>query len=218
MAALVIALLATVTFDGLLETPLWARIDVAVLDAPADSLLWTVLDLREEQALRLVRTLGLPLLIALFAAAYFLICRWMAALAHEPFATTGFLFRRFVFTLVPISLAYHLAHYFSYLLISGQYAIPFLSDPFLLGWDLLGTASYRVDVGLVEPRLQWYVAVIAIVLGHVIAVWLAHVTALRTFSQPRTALATQLPMLALMVAYTMCSLWIISQPIVETGP
>jgi hypothetical protein len=142
----------------------------------------------------------------------------MAALAHEPFATTDFLLRRFVFTLVPISLAYHVAHYFSYLLIGGQYAIPFLSDPFLLGWDLLGTASYRVDVGLVDPRLQWYVAIIAIVLGHVIAVWLAHVTALRTFSRPRTALATQLPMLALMVAYTMCSLWILSQPIVESGP
>jgi hypothetical protein len=218
MAALVVALLASVTFDGLLETPLWARIDVAVLDAPADSLLWTVLDLREDAALRLVRTLALPLLVALFAAAYFLVCRWMAALADEPLAATGFLFRRFVFTLVPISLAYHVAHYFSYLLIGGQYAIPFLSDPFLLGWDLLGTASYRVDVGLVDPRLQWYVAVIAIVLGHVIAVWLAHVTALRTFSPPRTALATQLPMLALMVAYTMCSLWIVSQPIVETGP
>jgi hypothetical protein len=142
----------------------------------------------------------------------------MAALAHEPFATTLFLLRRFVFTLVPISLAYHIAHYFSYLLIGGQYAIPFLSDPFLLGWNLLGTVSYRVDVGLVDPRLQWYVAIIAIVLGHVIAVWLAHVTALRTFSRPRTALATQLPMLSLMVAYTMCSLWILSQPIVETGP
>jgi hypothetical protein len=218
MAALVIALLATVTFDGLLETPLWARIDVAILEAPADSFLWTVLDLREEQALRLVRTLALPLFVALFASAYFLVCRWMAALADEPFANAGFLLRRFVFTLVPISLAYHVAHYFSYLLIGGQYAIPFLSDPFLLGWNLLGTASYRVNVGLVDPRLQWYIAVIAIVLGHVIAIWLAHVTALRTFARPRTALASQLPMLALMIAYTMCSLWILSQPIVETGP
>src|SRR5207344_2100817 len=114
-----------------------------------------------------------------------------------PFATTGFLLRRFVFTLVPISLAYHVAHYFSYLLIGGQYAIPFLSDPFLLGWNLLGTRSYRVNVGLVDPRLQWYVAVLAIVLGHVIAVWLAHVTALRTFSRSRAALATQFPMLTL---------------------
>ena len=93
MAALVIALLATVTFDGLLETPLWARIDVAILEAPADSFLWTVLDLREDQALRLVRTLALPLFVALFAAAFFLVCRWMAALAHEPFATTDFLLR-----------------------------------------------------------------------------------------------------------------------------
>ncbi|PWT88619.1 MAG: hypothetical protein C5B56_08445 [Proteobacteria bacterium] len=217
MAALVIAVLATVTFDGLLETPLWARLDLAVLEAPDDSFLWSVLHLREEEALRLLRTLALPLFVALFAAAFVLVCRAMAALAAEPFATTGVLARRFVFTLVPISLAYHVAHYFSYLLIGGQHIIPFLSDPFLLGWNLIGTASYRVDVGLVDPRLQWSVAVIAVVLGHVIAIWLAHVTALRTFSRPRAAVVTQLPLMGLMVGYTMVSLWILSQPIVETG-
>ena len=37
--ALALALLATVTFDGLLETPLWAQVDLAVLDAPANSFL-----------------------------------------------------------------------------------------------------------------------------------------------------------------------------------
>jgi hypothetical protein len=217
MAALVIAVLATVTFDGLLETPLWARLDLAVLEAPDDSFLWTVLNLREEGALRLLRTLALPPFVAVFALAFILVCRAMAALAAEPFATTGVIVGRFVFTLVPISLAYHVAHYFSYLLIGGQYIIPLLSDPFLLGWNLIGTASYRVDIGLVDPRLQWSVAVIAVVLGHVIAVWLAHVTALRTFSRPRAAVVTQLPLMALMVGYTMVSLWILSQPIVETA-
>src|SRR5262245_4528032 len=56
MMALTVALLATVAFDGLLETPLWARVDAAILDAPDDSILWTTLALREDQALRLVRT------------------------------------------------------------------------------------------------------------------------------------------------------------------
>ena len=106
---------------------------------------------------------------------------------------------------------------FSYLLIGGQYAIPLVSNPFGWGWDLFGTASYRVDIGLIGPRLQWQVAVIAVVLGHVIAVYVAHVTALRIFHTRRRALLSQIPMLLLMVGYTMCSLWILSQPIVETG-
>lgn len=217
MVALVIAVLATVTFDGFLETPLWARVDLAILESPLESFLWTVLDLREDQALRIMRTLALPAAVLLLAATYFLVCWWMAVLSKDSSTTTGFLARRFVFTLVPISLAYHIAHYFSYLLVGGQYAIPLLSDPFGLGWNLFATASYQVNIGVVDPRLQWYVAVISIVLGHVIAVYLAHVTALRIFAQARSALVTQIPILLLMVGYTMCSLWILSQPIVETA-
>jgi len=59
--------------------------------------------------------------------------------------------------------------------------------------------------------------VIAIVLGHIVAVFVAHVTALREFGSRALALRSQYPMLALMVGYTMVSLWIVAQPIVETG-
>jgi hypothetical protein len=138
----------------------------------------------------------------------------MSLLSGRP---TAMLARRFVLSLVPISLAYHIAHYFSYLFIGGQYAIPLVSDPLGLGWDLFATRSYHVDIGLVGPRLQWYVAVLAVVLGHIVAVYLAHVTALRIFGADRAGLISQIPMLLLMVSYTMCSLWILSQPIVETG-
>jgi hypothetical protein len=51
----------------------------------------------------------------------------------------------------------------------------------------------------------------------VCAIYLAHITALRLFSDRRAALRSQIPMVALMVIYTMLSLWILSQPIVETG-
>jgi hypothetical protein len=53
------------------------------------------------------------------------------------------------------------------------------------------------------------------VIGHVAAVSLAHIIALRSFDDPRLAIRSQIPMLMLMVAYTMMSLWIIAQPIVE---
>jgi hypothetical protein len=41
--------------------------------------------------------------------------------------------------------------------------------------------------------------------------------ALRVYRNARIALRSQVPMLVLMVYYTMSSLWILSQPIVKTG-
>jgi ABC-type nitrate/sulfonate/bicarbonate transport system permease component len=62
---------------------------------------------------------------------------------------------------------------------------------------------------------MWYTSLIAIVLGHVAAVASAHFVALRRIEDPRLAMRSQIPMLVLMIAYTMVSLWIIAQPIVE---
>jgi hypothetical protein len=140
-----------------------------------------------------------------------------AAVSGNPDVSAGLVIRSFVLTLVPIALAYHVAHYFSLLFIGGQYAIPLLSDPLGRGWNLLGTAGYQVDISFVTPQLQWSVAVVAVVLGHMVAVYLSHVTALRVFGSRRAALVSQIPMVLLMVGYTMLSLWILSQPIVETG-
>ena len=52
-------------------------------------------------------------------------------------------------------------------------------------------------------------------MGHIIAVYLAHLVAVRTLRQRAIALRSQYPMLVLMVGYTMLSLWILAQPIVE---
>jgi hypothetical protein len=87
-------------------------------------------------------------------------------------------------------------------------------DPFF-GWNVFGTAGHEMDIGVVGARFAWYTAVSAIVLGHIIAV--AHVVALREFPDLRGAVRSQYPMLALMMGYTMVSLWIIAQPIVETS-
>jgi hypothetical protein len=96
----------------------------------------------------------------------------------------------FALTLVPIAIAYHIAHYFVYLLIQGQYIVPLMSDPFGYGWDLFGTAGYRVDIAIVGARFAWYTAVVAIVCGHVVAVWLAHVRAMQVFPVRSAALGT----------------------------
>jgi len=54
-----------------------------------------------------------------------------------------------------------------------------------------------------------------IVIGHMIAVYLAHIRAIALFTNKELVLKSQLPMLGLMVIYTIVSLWIVSRPIVE---
>ena len=124
--------------------------------------------------------------------------------------------RTFIFTLVPIAIAYHIAHYLSFLLVQGQRLLPLASDPFGFGWDLLGTAEYGINTEIVGAGFGWYTMVLAIVAGHIIAVYLAHLVAVRTLGQRTIALRSQYPMLVLMLGYTMLSLWILAQPIVES--
>ena len=96
--------------------------------------------------------------------------------------------RSFALTLVPIAIGYHVAHYLVFLLVQGQYIIPLLSDPFGCGWNLFGTAGYRVDIAIAGARFAWYAAVAAIVIGHMIAVYLAHLRAMAVFcAAPRRA-------------------------------
>ena len=60
-------------------------------------------------------------------------------------------------------------------------------------------------------------AVIVSVAGHIIAVTLAHVAALRVFADRRAAMRSQYPLLVLMVGYTVVSRWIFAQSVVEAG-
>jgi hypothetical protein len=99
-------------------------------------------------------------------------------------------------------------------LTSGQFIIALVSDPLGRGWDLFGTAGYKPNLLLIDAATVWYFAVAAIVLGHVAAVYLAHHAALQAFGSRRAALLSQVPMVVLMMIYTMSSLWILAQPIV----
>lgn len=211
----VLVLLTTVTFDGILETPLWAGIlervaESQTLRAP---LLW--LQGMGVDLIVVVKTLALLVLPCVFLAVYVAFSHAVAMFGAGGRIPVGDVAGYFVLSLVPIAIAYHLSHYLSYLLIAGQNVIPLLSDPFGRGWDLFGTAAYRLDIGVVNARMVWYVAVTAIVVGHVLAVYVAHVMAIRVFAERNAALRSQVPMLVLMVGYTMISLWILSQPIVE---
>ena len=203
MMVFVLALLASVTFDGFTSTPAWLSIQLALYELMP--------------SVTAIGTVGLVGFVTLFLTLYLLFCILMGKVSKSSLSIQD-LAKVFTFSLVPIALAYHLAHYLTFLLTQGQLLIPLLSDPFGFGWNLFGTADYQVDLNLVGARFAWYAAVIAIVAGHVIAVYLAHVVALKSMRNQRVAQRSQYPMLALMVGYTVISLWILAQPIVEGSP
>ncbi len=190
--AFVVLVLAGVTYDGLLETPLWVEV---VRLTPVG------------------QTLGLVLLAALFLGAY------LGFVGLSQVLGGGSGFRRFAaayaFSLVPIAVAYQVAHYYTLLLVQGQLIVGRVSDPFGWGWNLFGTAALQPRYGIVGAGFVWYSQVALIVAGHVVAVYLAHRISLRLLRDPRRALWSQIPMLVLMVLYTVSSLWILAQPIVE---
>ena len=210
----VVLILATVTFDGFRETPLWVDIMDLALESKT---LHPVLFPLHQAGLNipaLVTTIGLIVFPVLFLGVYLGFAALMRLCAGEG-PEIGETARRFVLTLVPIAIAYHLAHYMSLLLVAGQLVIPLASDPFGFGWDLFETKLYRIRLELVSAKMVWYTAVVAVVLGHIAAVYLAHRIAFSVYRTVRAALLSQIPMLVLMVAYTMVSLWILAQPVVE---
>ena len=209
VVALVVLMLATVTLDGFGATSAWVEVQSESLDIFAGVVNSTVVN-----GITIADTLGLLLFPAAFLLVYLGFCGLMAR-AVGNVRTPGELARSFVFSLVPIALAYNIAHFFTLLVVQGQLLIPLSSDPLGLGWDLFGTAGYAVDIGVISSRAVWFLSIGAIVTGHIVAVYLAHHTAVRVFGDRALAARSQYPMLALMVMYTVVSLWIVGQPIVE---
>ena len=204
--AFLLLALSSVSFDGLGKTFLWlGSIGVNPLEYPGRT------------ALIGSATLGLVLtfllLALLFAVAVFFGLR-LAGRAHGFANAAGLL----VWSIVPIALAYHVAHYLTALLVDGQYALVTLSDPFARGWDIFGTANMQVEAGIVAGATAawwiWNIQAATIVCGHVLAVLVAHVFAARLDPSPVRAVLTQIPLTILMIAYTVFGLWLLATPAV----
>jgi hypothetical protein len=160
-------------------------------------------------------TFGLVLTFVLLAAV-FLLAVWLGQRLAGSDHTLGQAAGLLVWSIVPIALAYHVAHYLTALLVDGQYALAALSDPFALGWNLFGTADTPIEAGIVAGADSawwlWNVQAGAIILGHVLAVLVAHGFAWRLHPQPSRAALSQFPLTLLMIAYTVFGLWLLATP------
>ena len=200
--AFVAVMLGSVAFDGFSQTELWVDF--------REELVRPVI----EESVDLGRILGTLLAIAGLALVIVLVAlAYLAAVRIAAFVTgyDGDLTDDFLASLVPIALAYVVAHYFSFFVRESQYAVPFASDPFGFGWNLLGTAGVEPALEPMAPATVWYVQVAALVVGHVAGLVVAHDKAVELFDSPRKAAASQYAMLGLMVLYTFAGLWLLSQ-------
>jgi hypothetical protein len=197
----VAVMLGSVAFDGFSRTTWWQERIFSI-----ESELVLESERLSDLAVTAFNLVGLIGAIAIVALIYMLAVEGARLAAGE----RGSLAEEFLGSLVPIALAYSVAHYFSLFVLQGQVTWRLISDPFGWGWDLFGTADYQPRLDILTPNLVWYVAVGALVIGHVIGLALAHDRAVTLYRRPGLALRTQYAMLLLMVAYTVGGLWLLS--------
>jgi len=224
--ALLVAALYTVTFDGFVGTPEWESIALAVPELPVQYATSTVLLLAGfvlffetyiTVAWLMAGILETDLIVSLGRLAKDRVGRSMHR--HGTVDTTDASFdqdvlaRRFALSLLPIAIVYQLSHYFTSLLLQGQYLYLSLLDPFGFGWNPLGLASFEPtgQIPFLSVQLVWQLQVGLIVIGHVIAVWVAHQIAVIRFEERTQAIKSQLPMMAVMVLYTIAGLLLLTR-------
>ncbi len=207
---LLVVMIGTTSFDGFSAGPIWSSL------APDLQARFIDLGLNQEHALQAAATVGVLGAVLLIGGLYRLGVAGVQSVGGKLSATE--LAGRFAHTLVPISLAYVIAHYVSLLLYNGQKIISvsplgagfLLTDPLGDGSRLFGSANASIDYGIITPNGIAYVQVAALVLGHIAGLVLAHDRALVLYAKARQATRSQYWMLAVMVGFTSLGLWLLS--------
>jgi hypothetical protein len=112
-------------------------------------------------------------------------------------------------SVVPIVVGYIVAHYLSFFVAEGIAFIQEVGDPLSRGWTLTDWAAGINKYTIYEhPTALAVTKVMSVITGHVLGVIAAHDRSVRLLPRTR-ALVGQLPMLVLMVCYTLLGLWLL---------
>jgi hypothetical protein len=188
VVATVIVAVYTVTFDGFTETRLYRDLLLAVREGLGTGPPTSVP----------LYLLGLAAFLAVFLAAV----RLGDALGGPTNIRVGPA-RAFAPTVLPIAAAYDVAHNYPYVVRSTAR----LAD------IVAGVGAFDPLAALLLPA-YWGSQVALVVLGHLIAVVAADRVACARYPTRAAARRGHLPLVAVMVGYTVLSLWVVSRPIV----
>ena len=114
-------------------------------------------------------------------------------------------------SLLPIAGGYVIAHYWSLWVYQGQETWRLLSDPVGTGADWLGTADLVPADALIQATLVATIQAVSIVVGHLLGVLAAHERAI-TVLPHRAAIIGQVPLMVVMILYTIGGLTILFTP------
>ncbi|MDZ7850819.1 MAG: hypothetical protein U5K70_08535 [Halodesulfurarchaeum sp.] len=193
--AFVIALIWELTYSGFITTETGAATIEAAVRLP-------IAFLGTQARASLVYTGLLVGGFAIFAGAY-----WYASVLSRRYTGTYVTARhialRFAPPLLAIAAGYHLAHYVS-LVVSLSPA---------LGMVITSPLSPPANPITLAPP-GWFdgLNIGFVLVGHVLAIWAAHATAYEVFASRLVAIRSQYPFIAVMIGYTVISLWILSLP------
>jgi hypothetical protein len=189
----VLALLATVVYDGFSQTQKYVDLESWFLDRST----WLAVHETFLDSLIMIAVVGA------FALAFLLV---VTAVSRLEATTVTDAARRYAPTLIPIAAVYFVSHYFLYLVYASQFTWAAAADPFGREWVPDATPWTGVPGSLV-----WYTQVALIVWGHVVAVFEAHRVSLGVHVNTRRAVMAQVPLILLMVGYTFTGLWVLGQ-------
>jgi hypothetical protein len=186
VVAFVVAAVYTVSFDGMTETPEFQTLLTALTGSGGPTA--TAVGLY---------VVGFALFLVSYALAVWGVDRVGGETGWDTTATA------FAGSVVPIAAAYEVAHTY----------------PFVL--RNLGTFVGLATGGVLTPSLTawlpvagfWASQVVLVVGGHLVAVVAAHAVASNRYG-PAAGRRAHLPLVVVMVGYTVLSLWIVSQPVV----
>ena len=195
LAAFVIATVYTVSFDGFTSTPEYQTFLLRVQ---------AMLDVGPRIAI-LLYIAGLVGFVVAFIGTV-LLTEQLGTASESHWRHAAFTFAP---TILPIAVAYEIAHNYPFVLGSAG-RLPEVLWSFLdLGHGPTVDLLWWLSVSGF-----WWSQVVLIVVGHIVAVIAAHYVALARYGESSTARRAHLPLVVLMVGYTVLSLWIISRPIV----
>ncbi len=212
----VLFMLAATTYDGVWQTSFWAGLYWGNLMHWLQPL-WGS-DFARAQALLapgyvVYQRGGLFAAPFVYLAIYLLVIAAMRMMMPRHIGLLD-LAARFAPSLVPIAVAYMLAHNWTAIL-SSIPVVPFLvTDPFGWGWNMIGLpALLTAEPPPLDMGQVWHVEVALILAGHVTSVYAAHLVVTNMVAGRRAMLASEALLLALMVAYTVIGLVVLSLPL-----
>lgn len=186
--AFIIALLWATTYDGFVSTPFWT--DLA----------------------RPIVRIGVPPLLLYFLTIlggfgfFFFVYRRAAQRARKTgrtYVTPRFIEGWFAPSLLPIAAGYHIAHFLGYFLTLTPALLTVSTHP--------NSPPSNVQI-LVLPDWFATLPLLFVLLGHVLAIWIAHALAFDLFPGKLKPIQCQYPFIIVMIFYTMTSLWVVTQP------